>query len=360
MSFLTGLATSFLSLYLAFTNFLADGILTLMPTEEKSVPAYEAEENDLTKIPSAYEIGGSIPDILIKNAAYQSAALSNAVYPESNATPLEAIVNIFCTYQTGNFQKTTTGTGFFIHPDGIILTNAHVAQFLLQVNITGNGDCIVRTGSPATPTYSVDLLYISPAWLREYAQVINDEVPKGTGERDYALLYVNGGLNNKPMPGKFPSVSFDTDLIKTSLEGQVITAAAYPAAKLHTEGGQVSLVPQMATSTVTELMTFDTSYADVFSISGSDLGESGASGGPVVDSDGQAIGMIVTKGDAEQFGPGSLRAITISYIDRTITEETGYSLIDNLSGNLPYRAKLYKKTMIPFLEQVLRWELDNE
>ena len=64
-------------------------------------------------------------------------------------------------------------------------------------------------------------------------------------------------------------------------------------------------------------------------------------------------GMIATRGDDNIDGEGSLRAITISHINRTINEETGFSLTDNLAGNLPYRAKIFADTMTPFLLETL-------
>lgn len=365
MDFVLGLITGFLSLYLAFTNSLAGSIESfLLPPAEQPVEITKTvtpAEQNLTQVDSKYERGGLIPSILIKNAAYQQASVASAVTSAtSTVLPEEAIVNIYCTYKTATQIKATTGTGFFIHKNGIILTNAHVAQLLLLAEIYGeDGECIVRTGSPATPTYTADLLYISPAWLRDYAAIINDATPQGTGERDYALLYVDSALNNKPMPAHFPALAFNTELLPISTVSSEVTAAGYPAEALKTKGMETALLPQTSTTTITELMTFGSNYADLFSVAGSIVGEQGSSGGPIVNKAGQVIGMISTRGDDEQFGKGSLRAITMSYIDRTIKEETGFSLAQNLTGNLPYRAELYRKTMIPFLTNYLRWELEE-
>ena len=105
-------------------------------------------------------------------------------------------------------------------------------------------------------------------------------------------------------------------------------------------------------------MTFGSNYADIFSIAGSNVGEQGSSGGPIVNTAGEAIGLISTKGDDVLFGTGSLRAITLSYIDRTIQEETGYTLQQNLGGNLPFRAKVFKDALVPFLRGMLERELE--
>jgi len=361
MDFVIGLITGFLALYLSLTNSLALQIEQFFNMAGSTTPIVE----DTTKIAdgdsnSQYERGGSIPDILIQNAAYQQANVVDSIdsYPTTENID-EAMVNVYCRYKTGNKIQATTGTGFFIHPDGIILTNAHVAQLLLLAELNEEqSECVIRTGSPAEPTYTADLLYISPQWLRDHAGIFNEAKPKGTGERDYALLYVNSGLNNQPMPGVFPALSVDTELMRVSSMDSTVTAGGYPAQALIKDGPNAELIAKTSTTTITELMTFGSNYADLFSIAGSKVGQQGSSGGPILNDNHDVIGMISTRGDDKEFGEGSLRAITLSYVDRTIEEETGFDLKQNLAGNLPYRAQLYKETMIPFLLTFMRWEME--
>ena len=358
MHVLTDILVAILSSYLAFTSGLAAHIETLF-TDQENMAVHESIETGKTqeKTPSR-QIGGAIPQILIENAAYQKAAIIESIEPEAaTATALDALVNIYCTYRDGDTARFTTGTGFFLDTTGVILTNAHVAQFLLLEGIVGETECLIRTGNPAQPKYIAELLYISPAWVRDHASLLHEPKPKGTGERDYALLYVTAGIDNNPMPRVFPALPFDIALLKNGIVGEEVYAAGYPANIFLTQGADATLVPKLATTTVRELMTFGSNYADLFSISGSDIGERGSSGGPVVTKNGDTIGLISTKGDDEQFGAGTLRAITISYIDRTITEETGFSLRQNLGGDIPYRASIFKQTIIPFLQLLLTQEL---
>lgn len=363
MHFLLHILTISLSAYLAGVNALATPIETafstwLPPAYQRSALAPSAPSLSFRKVDSLYDETTPIPDILIKNAAFQQAAVVESIDPSlAPATAKESLVNIYCSYTSGNYTKTTTGTGFFIDTDGVILTNAHVAQFLLLEGIAGDAQCIIRTGNPATPMYKAELLYISPVWIKENAKLINDSAPKGTGERDYALLYVNEGLNNKPMPSKFAALPFDTSLMKLGAVDNSVFATGYPAESMLEEGIDSPLIPKQATTTISELMTFGSNLVDLFTIHGTSIGEHGSSGGPVVDAEGKAIGIISTKGDDAQFGKGSLRAISLSYIDRSIKEETGFPLVRNLGGDLPYRAALFKKTIIPFLQSALKDEL---
>ncbi|MFT5036612.1 MAG: hypothetical protein ACI9VM_000174 [Candidatus Azotimanducaceae bacterium] len=373
MQFLTDILVAVLTSYLAFTNMLGDSIASLFP--EQAAPsghlsvqmAPEKKVSDETLAPliesleSEYKQSTSLPDILIQNAAYQKASVIDGVRVEEiNTTKVpDALVNIYCTYKTDNYVRTNTGTGFFIDSAGVILTNAHVAQFLIleTVNKTGETECIIRAGDPAKPLYKAELLHISPAWILKHADLIAQENPQGTGERDYALLFVTAGLDNAPMPARFPYLSFDTSLLSTKMLDQEVLVAGYPAETFFEDGPDAELRPQSASSTVTDMFTFGSNYADIVSIAGSVIGEHGASGGPILNSEGKVIGLISTKGSPEE-GSGSLRALTLSYVDRTILQESAIDLRQLISGRLALRAQLFTETIVPFLSEALESELE--
>jgi S1-C subfamily serine protease len=360
MQIFTDLIVGILTVYISLTNSLAMLIspASFPDTIDDSATAAESAQPEgfFTSLPSG--IGGVIPDVLLRSAEYQSAALSNATGLTQGNTknPIEALVNIFCTYTTEDYIRTTTGTGFFVDTDGVIMTNAHIAQFLLleQTQEFGVTECIVRTGNPASARYLAELLYIPPAWIQANAGVLYDDVPMGTGERDYALLYASQRIDNQPLPAKFPALKLDDNLLPTSMKNQTVTAAGYPADNLSLNGPTADLIPRAAATSISELYTFGSNYADVIAIRGSAVGAQGASGGPVLNEDGAVIGVIVTRGDDALDGPGSLRAITLSHISRTIEEESGLTFEASLSGNLPYRAQVFQEILSPFLLTLLQ------
>lgn len=375
--FVSTFLTSILIGYLAFTNTLADKIENLFPVRESPEITQTIPENvssdSLEKIPTLSDSTPrlSIPKILLEHQGYQRAALAASKRDDSSLfdtsdLPLDtavmnALVNVYCQYKTDKYIRTTTGSGFFINPKGVILTNAHVAQFLLLKNSKGSvADvrCVIRTGNPAKTTYEAELLYISPTWIFDNADLITDESPRGTGERDYALLYVSKSTNSTPLPTRFPAIPADVALLSKQMTGTPVLTAGYPAELLLRKGADALLTPVVASTTLGNLYTFGSNYADIFSISESPVGEQGASGGPIVTvGDRSVIGLIVTKGDENTEGPHSLRALTLSYIDRTITEETGFSLLQNMQGDVAYRGDIFKKAMVPFLAGILEEEL---
>ena len=356
--------------YLSLTNLLAAELMQLLGQADDVTPQTVQEEladDTLTVLPSKYEYGGIIPSVLLEHAQYQQAAVgAHAPDPEDTTTTTapqtlvsNALVNVFCQYKTDEYIRTTTGTGFFISKSGVILTNAHVAQFLLfeHTDQVHDAECTIRTGDPAVALYKAELLYLPPTWISQHADILNDKNPMGTGERDYALLYVSRGIEDELIPGSFPYIEPNTKRVSHSLKNDPVLAAGYPGEALYQNGADAALRPIVASTTVSEIYTFGSNHGDIFSIKSSEVGKHGASGGPIVNEDGAAIGLIVTKGNTETEGAQSLRGLTLAYVNRTIEEETGFSLYEHTQGDLARRGHIYQEALIPYLARLLAFEL---
>lgn len=261
----------------------------------------------------------------------------------------ESIVNIYCLQKGDGYKRITSGTGFLIDEQGVILTNAHVGQFLLLESLPDRYDidCTVRVGQTSEAAYDAELLYISPSWLLENVDLIKDLKPKGTGENDFALLYITEAVNGHSKPDSFTYLQPATSPLLTSVKGDTVILVGYPST------GIASGTRMVATTTITDLYTFDSGKADIFSVEATPLGYHGVSGGPVIDHLGRAIGVITTKDPNTTV----LNAITLAHIDRSIKQETGSDLMTILSGDLSYRVKLFNATIAPILSEILTREL---
>lgn len=266
----------------------------------------------------------------------------------------DATVNVYCTYKSGRTTYSTTGSGFFIDPKGIIITNAHVAAPMLLIDKKGKpmSDCVIRTGSPARDTYTARVLYISDQWVSDNIPELRKGRPRGTGERDFALLQVVSAKQGD-LPSYFPF----TQIAYTGTvgEGDPVIVAGYPAEGKSFKETRNKLELMTAAPSIEGMRFYVRPFADLLLISGSSLSASGASGGPITTADGLAIGMTTaveqSKKDAEE---RTLRAITLSYVDRTLTFEKGTPLSFVLRGDLDAIASSTKQSLSSDLLSDLR------
>lgn len=303
-----------------------------------------------------------------QETSVETAATTSPTYPENVVIPIDtpkteelaappsgnlgdAIVNLVCEQKTREFKKRMSGTGFFVSQRGVILTNAHVAQFLLLKGIEDQGkvECSASTGAEGADAYDIELLYISPTWLLNHASLINDINPKGSGENDFALLYVTKKTDGSSVSGNFAYLPPATSPVSKDLKGETVILVGYP------RPGEARAERTTATTTVRGVFTFDSGFADIISLEESPLGYSGASGGPVIDRLGRAIGVIVTKSS----GSTILNAIALAHVDRSIKSESGSDLLSMLNGDLDAQAVLFRTTISPILQEVLSRNLDQ-
>lgn len=274
----------------------------------------------------------------------------------------DATVNLYCRIKIGGSTLSTTGSGVIINDRGVILTNAHVGQFFLLAgkNEKSKGNCYVRAGSPAVAMYEASLLYLSPAWITAYTSSVNNKTEKvGTGERDFALLYITGA-KNKSVPLAFRSLPLASlSGIQGLLEGAPVTIAGYPAENLNFDKVKSKLTLAHASSTITSIRSFIKPQADLLVLAPSSAARSGVSGGPILNSQNEVVALATAlENNEKNKKTRSLRAITLVHVDRVIRAETGLTLNTLITGDLAARATLtnlsFPATVRATLEKTLR------
>jgi hypothetical protein len=258
-------------------------------------------------------------------------------FSDIEASDRQSLVNIFCVTGSQSGIRSITGSGMIIDKRGIILTNAHIGQYLLLQNFLPKNtiNCTIRTGSPAREAYGANILYLSPTWIKLNYKDIIETNPIGTGEDDFALLYITGStIPGRQLPNNFPAINIDTSdgIIKI---GEQVLALGYPAGFLGAIAINQDLYAVTSVATVGDVFTFKKDTLDLFSIGGSPVAQKGSSGGGVINQrNGKLSGLIVTTSEADTTSTRDLRAITLSHIDRGIRSEEGVGLTQFLEGDL--------------------------
>ncbi|HEX5774482.1 MAG TPA: trypsin-like peptidase domain-containing protein [Candidatus Paceibacterota bacterium] len=274
----------------------------------------------------------------------------SVAFAAHETTLADATVNLYCRLKSGNKYFSASGSGVFISDRGVILTNAHVAQLFLLAAEKGtvSGKCYVRTGSPAKETYAAEVLYLPSAWIEDNADELRKRAPKGTGENDFALLYVTDPQKENVLPAHFPSLSIAS---APAREGDTVTVAGYPTHNRGAGAMRRKLAQDTETIVVTRVRGFIEGDLDVITLAPSRVSADGISGGPLVNARGEIVGIaVVRSGDV-------LRAIGLSYIDRTLTAQTGTTLAGMLAEDLPFRAQISRMLISDKLVAALRQPL---
>lgn len=328
--------------------------------EEPKVEIIEEQAQEPLVVEKEMEIIADVPAVEVVEEP-EVVEVPPISFSTINEVTREALVNVFCTTKSGGSFKPTTGSGVIIDERGVILTNAHVAQYYLLEDyiVEDFVSCVIRTGSPAKPLYIAKPIFISPSWINTNANNIIQQEPKGTGEDDYALLLITERTDStKTIPETFPFVSplYNSGNITT---GDNVLLAGYPAGFLSGIVISKSLYISSAVTQIMELFTFKEGTLDLFSIGGSVVAQQGSSGGAVVNDQNELLGIIVTSTVADTTGDRDLRAITIAHINRSFMKDTGFDLQTLLSGDIQAEADAFNENIAPILTQALVNELDK-
>lgn len=314
----------------------------VMPVPKAAEPKKDivvTEKKELAPPPTVAPPPASAP------VSAQPAVQSSLIGPSSAL--INALVNIICYVRSGSGLHSISGSGVIIDPKGIILTNAHVAQYFLLAD--RGAECTIRTGSPAIDSYEGSLIYISPIWVQANPNVLTEEQPSGTGEYDFALVAITRSATTARLPSPFFFALLAT---MPPLTDTPVVIASYGAQFLNASQVRSALFPTIAFGSVKEVFTFGVHTIDVLALGGSAAAQEGSSGGGVVDASGQLVGTITTSTVSGATDTRSLNAITASYIRAEYESETGEALDTLLARPTPISIADFAPH-IPVLEKIV-------
>lgn len=265
----------------------------------------------------------------------------------------DALVNIICVRRKGNMISVSNGSGVIVSPSGAVITAAHVAQFMLLEDNPGsiNMDCTLYRENIPLFGYKADIVYISPDWIRENHQLINNSSPRGTGKNDYAILHITKNSNPSfSLPTTFSYIPFSISESEATI-GREILAAGYPGAP------ETILDITKARNLVTDItniqdvLTFGDNNIDVLVTQKTSVGARGSSGGGVFGDDDKdnfnnpdkLIGVIITTNGSS--GRDNINATTISYINRDLIKESNHGLSYYTNGNLSAKTASFRASL---------------
>ncbi len=323
----------------------------IAPISKKPEPSIAVEEQIATQ-PTAEEEDDSVRRI---QNPYPTPPLS---FETVNIETRAALVNIACTTSVRGV-KSVTASGIIIDPRGVILTNAHVAQYVLLAQSPQSGlTCTIRQGSPARSVWRAEILYFPPIWIEKHAEDITKDRSTGTGEHDYAFLLITKRVDGSPLPPSFPAITPDIREGIGFLDDSVLSAS-YPAEFISGTAAQFDLYPLSTVTKIQELLTFYVGNVDLISLGGTAGAQAGSSGGAIVNAWNRLVGLITTTKEGETTADRDLRGITLNYIDRDLTARSGQSLSSLLSGDLSKKAADYRTNEAPALIELLLTEIAN-
>lgn len=265
----------------------------------------------------------------------------------------KVLVNIICTEKKGNYITANTGSGVIISSNGVVLTNAHVAQYFLLNKNPGNYSCALYQENIPTYGYVADILYISPEWIKANPDIIKSKNPRGTGENDFALLYIT--KNTNPALSKPKSFDFaNANTTYTAKIGDKINVAGFPGSPSGINDLAHTVGLKKDSTEIKDVFTFGGNKIDIVSTDVTPVAARGASGGGLF-KDSDLIALIVTTSGST--GNAYINAITTNYINRDLKNNFGISLNDLINRDLQVESQNFWDNYGKDLEKIILAEL---
>jgi len=261
-----------------------------------------------------------------------------------------SVVNIQCVRRNGNQINLSTGSGVIISPNGVVVTNSHVAQYFLLEEL--GYTCTLQRENSSLYAFKAAPLYISEDWIGNNFMLLSHPAPTGTGEDDYALLYITEStIPSISLPSAFSYMSPNTQNQAVDI-GDSVTAAGYPGKSSGSFEIDSSLKLVQDRTSITNIFTFGRSSVDVVATDDTPVARQGSSGGGIFRNN-ELIGIIAATVGGSLPGELRINAITLDYIDRDIENQTGRNLDDYIEGNLSNLAQSFRSSVAPPLTELL-------
>lgn len=233
-----------------------------------------------------------------------------------------AVGNIFCSIIEAGRVRKITGSAVAISDNGVMLTNAHVAEYIMLENTKAlpNITCFVRTGSPASRAYKASVIYLPSEWVAQNKDNMKYSALSGTGENDYALIV----LNEKVTGSTAPNLSFIEGSTQEVNVGTDLLLAGYPAF-----GGNIidnALYPVVDKSQVKDVWRLNRTDSDLLGTTPTILAVHGSSGGAAASTAGKLLGIMVATTADTYSGKPNMRLISFNYITKDIESKTRKTL----------------------------------